>query len=118
HDALPILSQFEFFDARKFNDNSVQFVDLGDSLRTRGLEESVNAIIQRVKTVSPGFVVVDSFKVFDDLAKSRVELRRFGYDLAVHLMAWEITTFLLGEFNPRDVETNPLFSIVDGLIEI
>ena len=114
---LRYLSQFEFFDAKKVDD-SVQFVDLGDLLRTKGLEESFNAILQRIKTVRPGVVVIDSFKVFDDLAKSRVELRRFSYDLAVHLMAWEITTFLLGEFNPRDIDTNPLFSIVDGLIEV
>ncbi|HET6628648.1 MAG TPA: ATPase domain-containing protein [Woeseiaceae bacterium] len=114
---LRYLSQFAYFDASKI-DNGVQFVDLGNMLRTKGLEESFKAIVERVKAVRPGIVVVDSFKVFDDLAKSQVELRRFGYDLAVHLMAWETTTFLLGEFHPRDIETNPLFSIVDGLIEI
>ncbi len=31
-------------------------------------------------------------------------------------MAWEITTFLLGEYEERDIHTSPLFSIVDGLI--
>ena len=31
-------------------------------------------------------------------------------------MAWETTALLLGEYGPDDYETNPLFSIVDGLI--
>jgi circadian clock protein KaiC len=59
--------------------------------------------------------VIDSFKVFDDLAKSRHELRTSCYDIAVTLMAWEATTFLIGEFAPSEYQTNPLFSIVDGL---
>src|SRR5690606_23665456 len=102
---LRYLRQFEFFDAKKFDD-SVQFVDLGDLLRTKGLEESFNAILQRIKTVRPGVVVVDSFKVFDDLAKSRVALRTLSYDPAVHLMASETTTSLPGDFNPRAIATN------------
>ena len=61
-------------------------------------------------------MVIDSFKVFDDIAASHRELRRFSYEIAVQLMAWETTTLLLGEYSASDVETNPLFSIVDGLV--
>jgi circadian clock protein KaiC len=61
-------------------------------------------------------VVVDSFKAFDDLAKSREEMRKFGYEIAVNLMAWETTALLLGEYGPADYESNPAFSIVDGLL--
>lgn len=114
---LRYLGQFGFFDPKKF-DNGVQFIDLGDMLRTQGLEAAFGAIMERVREVRPAIVVVDSFKVFDDLAKSHEELRKFGYELAVHLMAWEITTFLLGEFHRHDIETNPLFSIVDGLVMV
>jgi circadian clock protein KaiC len=32
------------------------------------------------------------------------------------LIAWECTTILLGEFGPRDIESNPLFSVIDSLI--
>jgi circadian clock protein KaiC len=59
--------------------------------------------------------VIDSFKVFDDLARSREELRKFGYEVAINLMAWEATALLLGEYSPLDFQTNPLFSIVDGM---
>ena len=56
--------------------------------------------MQHVKQVKPAIVVIDSFKVFDDLATSREELRKFGYEIAVNLMAWETTALLLGEYGP------------------
>jgi circadian clock protein KaiC len=114
---LRYLSQFSFFDASKL-DVAVQYVDLGGVLRSKGLEEASTLIMDHVKRIKPAIVVIDSFKVFDELAKSREELRRFGYELAVHLMAWEATTFLLGEYSAQDVSTNPLFSIIDGLIMV
>jgi circadian clock protein KaiC len=112
---LRYLQQFSFFDTKKFN-AAVQFVDLGLMLRTTGLEAASALIMQELKKVKPAIVVIDSFKVFDDLAKSKEELRKFGYEIAVNLMAWETTALLLGEYGPADYDTNPLFSIVDGLM--
>ncbi|MGH7293662.1 MAG: RAD55 family ATPase, partial [Polyangiaceae bacterium] len=34
------------------------------------------------------------------------------------LMAWECTSFLIGEYGQVEFETNPLFSIVDGLVTL
>jgi circadian clock protein KaiC len=113
---LRYLSQFSFFDAEKLDQGGIQFVDLGVILRKEGLEQASSLIMEQVKKVKPALVVIDSFKAFDDLSKSREELRKFGYELAVNLMAWETTTFLLGEYGPHDFQTNPLFSIVDALV--
>lgn len=113
---LRYLSQLSFFDARKLDAGGIQFIDLGVILRTQGLEEASKLIMEHVKKVKPAIVIIDSFKVFDDLAKSKEELRKFGYELAVSLMAWEATTLLLGEYGPNDINTNPLFSIIDGLL--
>jgi len=115
---LRYLKKFSFFDAKKLEDGSVQFVDLGEILRAEGLEEAIKLLMTHVKRVKPSMVVIDSFKVFEDLAKSRDELRKFSYEVAINLMAWECTTFLLGEFSPADLGTNPLFSIVDGIISL
>src|SRR5207253_3732535 len=112
---LRYLTQFQFFDAGKI-EASIQFVDLGVILRVEGLAHASSLIMEHVKKVKPGIVVVDSFKAFDDLAESHEELRKFGYELAVNLMAWETTALLLGEYGSRDLETNPLFSVVDGLL--
>jgi circadian clock protein KaiC len=114
---LRYLSQFSYFDAEVL-EQSIHFVDLGIILRDKGLQEAQAAIVQHVKRIKPAIVVIDSFKVFDDLAKSREDLRKFGYEVAVNLMAWETTAFLLGEYGTEDIATNPVFSIVDGLVTL
>lgn len=115
---LKYLRQFKFYDPAKIADGSVEFVDLAGILKINGVQEGINLIMDHVKRVQPAFVVIDSFKVFEELANSREELRKFSYEVAVNLMAWECTTLLLGEFNKEDLETNPLVSIVDGLIRL
>src|SRR5688572_8137814 len=114
---LRYLSQFNYFDPKKL-EHDVQFVDLGAVLRSEGFEPAHALIKQHLKKVKPAMVVIDSFKVFDDMAKSREELRKFGYEIAVNLMAWETTGFLLGEYGPEEIVNNPLFSIVDGLVTV
>jgi circadian clock protein KaiC len=112
---LRYLKQFSFFDQRKL-DAGIQFVDLGVIVRTDGLEQTSALMMEHLKKVKPGIVVIDSFKTFDDLAKSKEELRKFSYEIGVNLMAWETTSLLLGEYGPGEYQTNPLFSIIDGLI--
>jgi circadian clock protein KaiC len=108
------MSQFGFFDRGKLAD-AVEFVDLGIMLRVQGVDEVTQLVMAHLKRVKPAIVVIDSFKVFEDLTGSKEELRKFTYELAVNLMAWETTTFLIGEYGASDIQTNPLFSIVDGL---
>jgi circadian clock protein KaiC len=115
---LKFMSQFNFYDPRKLEDGSVEFVDLGGIVRTKGLQEGVDMLMKHVRRVKPAFVVIDSFKVFEDLAHTREELRKFSYEVAVNLMAWECTALLLGEFNTSEMESNPVFSIVDGLVRL
>jgi circadian clock protein KaiC len=114
---LRYITQFSYFDPKKM-ETGVQFVDLGAVLRTKGLEQTQTVLMEHLKKVKPAIVVIDSFKVFDDLAKSPEELRKFGYEVAVRLMAWETTAFLLGEYGLNEIATNPLFSITDGLITL
>lgn len=115
---LRYLKSFGHFNQNKIDDESIQFVDLGEILRSDGLQEAVKLLMSHVKRIKPSIVIIDSFKVFEDLARSQEELRKFSYEVAINLMAWECTTLLLGEFSVSDLETNPLFSIVDGIISL
>lgn len=115
---LKYLKQFSYMKPELLENESIQFVDLGDIMRNQGLEQAITILMEHVKRVNPAFVIIDSFKVFEDLARTKEELRKFSYEVAINLMAWECTTLLLGEFNKKDIETNPLFSIADGLIKL
>jgi circadian clock protein KaiC len=113
--SLRYMSQFAFFDRTRLT-SGIEFVDLGLIVRNQGVDEVSRLIMDHLKRVKPTIVVIDSFKVFEDLTTSREELRKFTYELAVNLMAWEATTFLIGEYGAREIQNNPLFSIVDGLV--
>jgi circadian clock protein KaiC len=115
---LRYLKQFSFYDPKKLEDGSINFIDLGDILRAKGLEQAIALLMEHIKKIRPAFVVIDSFKVFEDLANNREDLRKFSYEVAVNLMAWECTSFFLGEFSAEDIATNPLFSIIDGIITL
>jgi circadian clock protein KaiC len=111
------LRRFSFFDPGTL-DLDFQFVDLGLLVRERGLDRTLALIVERLKAVRPAVVVIDSFKSFDDMAASTEDLRKFGYEVAVQMMAWEASAFLLGEYGPDEYLTNPLFSVADGLITL
>ncbi len=112
---LLYLQQFKYFDAEKLKD-SVKFIDLGVLLKTKGLDASLTLIMEHVKKETPFLTVIDSFRAFDDLAGSKEDLRKFTYNLLINLIAWESTALLLGEFGMDEIKTNPLFSIVDGIL--
>lgn len=114
---LQHLAQFSFADAKRIG-RDVHFVDLGVILRSHGLAAAAALIVEHLKKFKPGFVVIDSFKVFDDLSQSKEELRKFGYEVAISLLAWEVTGLLLGEYGSADLDNNPVFSIVDGIIHL
>lgn len=114
---LRYMGQFSFFDREKIG-TAIHLVDLGELMRSNGVEAAAAALIDHVKRLNPGIVVVDSFKSFDDLNASGDRMRKFGYQVAVQLMAWETTALLLGEYAPGDYKTKPFFSIADGLISL
>lgn len=113
---LRYVKQFTHFDSQKLENESIKFIDLGEILRSNGLEKAVELLMGHIRKEKPAFVVIDSFKVFEDLAQNREQLRKFSYEVAINLTAWECTCFFLGEFSEKDIESNPLFSIIDGII--
>jgi circadian clock protein KaiC len=106
--------QFSYFDLDRLNEN-IFFVDIGQVLRDGGLDEALRIINQHVEEQGASFIAIDSFKAIHDLAGSRAEVRRFGYDLAVSLAAWTCTSFLVGEYNHKEILSEPIFAVADGI---
>jgi circadian clock protein KaiC len=111
--------QFTFFDMARVNE-SVRYVNLSQDMVEGTLEKLLGRIVQEVEAASPGVVIVDSFRTVSQAAErpqnGGLDLQHFVQQLAVRLTGWEATTFLVGEYQPSEVEQNPVFTVADGLL--
>ncbi len=111
--------QFTFFDLKRV-DESVRFVNLSQDLFTGTLDKMLARIIQEVEATSPGIVIVDSFRTVSQANERAqngdLDMQHFVHQLAVRLTGWQATTFLVGEYQPSEVESDPVFTVADGLL--
>src|SRR6185295_13916929 len=112
--------QFSFFDPTKVN-GIIRFASLSGELE-QGLRAVLESIVRQVEALTPGFVVVDSFRsvmrVNGQAPDRALELQDFIQRLALHLTAWEATTFLIGEFAEPEAQDHPVFTVADSLIAL
>jgi circadian clock protein KaiC len=109
--------QYSFFDETKIS-RSVRFAHFGGELLEHGIEAVLQAILREVEQTNPKLVFVDSFRsvVNRSLQTGELELQSFVQRLSLHLTSWEATTFLIGEYEERETECNPIFTVADGII--
>ena len=107
--------QFPFFDAAKVND-TVRFIHLGKELVEGGLSKVLERINQEVEALSPAIVVVDSFRSLVRSEGDDTGLQRFVQLLAINLSSYEATTFLVGEYLEHETNSNPIFTVADGIL--
>ncbi len=112
--------QYSFFDHTKLN-KAVRFVNLSELVLKEDLGAVLAEIVKQVEAVSPGVVVVDSFRTVVRKAQAErngggeVELQGFVQRLALHLTSWQATTFLIGEYAESEIRDNAVFTVADGL---
>jgi circadian clock protein KaiC len=110
--------QFAFFDADKI-DGSIRFIHLGQELVAGGLTKVLDRIVREVQEASPRLVFVDSFRSIASETAARaaneMELQHFVQSLALHLTSCEATSFLIGEYLEPEAESNPIFTVADGI---
>ncbi len=116
---LRFQQQYSFFDPSKVGGGGgITFLHLGDVLLKHGLEGVLARIIAEVEASNPTFVIVDSFRsaAHKSHEPGEMAIQNFVQQLALHLTSWEATTFLIGEFERGEAESNPLFTVADGVI--
>lgn len=106
--------QFDFFDPEKVGE-IIHFVNLAHEVQEQNLDVVLKRIVEEVERISPGIVVVDSFR---SIVRSGADsdLPAFVQRLSLHLATWEATTFLVGEYDDEDLRSNPVFTVADGII--
>ncbi len=108
------LGEFRFFDDRFLGEKLI-YGDLGTVLRNSGPEHAIGYITDLLKQHRPDIVVIDSIKVIRDLFFDEKGFRTFLFDLAATLSVWEVTAFLVGEYEEREVSLLSEFAIADGI---
>jgi circadian clock protein KaiC len=110
--------QMSFFDPAKMGD-SIQLVDLTETVLERGLGDALERIVQQVEATNPSLVIVDSFQAAVRASrtseKGSIDLLLFTQRLAVHLTIWQATTFLIGEYLDEGWQNNPVLTVADGI---
>jgi circadian clock protein KaiC len=110
--------QYSFFDPAKVN-GVIRFSSLSGEVQL-GLPAVLESLVRQVEAFTPGFVVVDSFRsvlrVENGAQPGALDVQDFVQRLAVHLTAWEATTFLVGEFPGPESGDHPVFTVADSLI--
>jgi circadian clock protein KaiC len=111
--------QYSFFDPKKVGE-SIRFVNLSDEVIERGLKGVLERIVREVEESGAGMVVVDSFRSLVGAAgagvATHVELHAFVQRLALHLTTWQVTSFLVGEYEDGDQSGNVVFTIADTIL--
>ncbi len=117
HKVVSYVQRFDFFNPGRIGDD-IQYEDLGAALSERGPIALSDWLSHAIKTRSPKVVVIDSFRAIHDLAISADETRRFISNIAGLLSAYDVTTFLLGEYTQDDIRTFPEFAVADAIVEL
>ena len=112
--------QFKYFDLDKIDD-SIRFVDLSDDIATGSFDRLLERITQEIRISTPALVFVDSFRsVMYEMHKGPagdIIAQQFLSRLGIFLSGWQATTFLIGEYTPKN-DPHPVFTIADGLLSL
>jgi circadian clock protein KaiC len=111
--------QFTFFDMKKVN-KSIHFINLSQEAMEKDLGKVLESIVGHVERLSPAIVAVDSFRTLvratNEPEPGKMHLSEFVQRLAMHLTTWQVTSFLIGEYEEQEMRENPVFTMADGIV--
>jgi circadian clock protein KaiC len=105
----------DFFD-RSAIGTSVLYESLASQLVGDGLAGVSERLLELVRDVRPGIVVIDSFKAFGPYAKDPLEFRSFVAELAGRLSPLPINTFWVGEYGLAELPDLPEAAVADAIL--
>jgi circadian clock protein KaiC len=111
--------QFTFFDKEQVN-KAIHFINLSEQAMEADLTKVLESIVDHVQKLNPAIVVVDSFRTLVratvEVKPGKMQLPEFVQRLAMHLTSWQVTSFLIGEYEEPEMRQNPVFTMADGIV--
>ncbi len=114
---LRYLQRFDFYDESKLLE-SIIYDDVGEELLRDGPGYILDHVRELVRTRSPRILVIDSFKALHDLGRPNEGMRELVYGLGSLLSAYDVTTFLVGEYASDAMSFFPEFAVADGVVQL
>jgi circadian clock protein KaiC len=115
--AVSYVQRFDFFDEDRLG-TDIQYHDIAPVLVSDGPGALIPWLTEAIKESHPRIIVIDSFRAIHDLAHSPKQMRRLVSELAGLLSAYEVTTFLLGEYTTADIDRYAEFAVGDAIVEL
>ena len=111
--------EFAFFDSALVG-TAIHYVNLSEEALEVDLRLVLERMVAEVERVKPRLVVVDSFRTFlgrsvEATKGDTLSIDQFIERLALHLTTWEVTSFLIGEYDERE-QRSPVFTVADGVL--
>lgn len=103
--------------------SAVRFINLSAEVLAQDLDKVLERIVTEVERYRPMIVVVDSFRTINAAVQAphsadyerAMGLEHFIQSLALHLTTWEVTSFLIGEYDEHEAR-GPVFTVADGVL--
>lgn len=111
------LQEFEFFSDDFLGDKFI-YGDLGAILCKQGTDKVLGYLTEMIKRHQPNILVIDSFKTIRDIFPDEKTFKAFVFDLAAALSIWEVTVFLVGEYEEKELTLLSEFAIADGIFHL
>ena len=114
--------RFSFFKPELVG-SAVKFINLSAEVMGLDLDKVLERIVAQVERYQPKIIVLDSFRTINVAARlahspdyeHAMGLERFIQNLALQLTTWQVTSFLLGEYNEQEARS-PVFTVADGIL--
>ena len=110
--------EFRFFDREAIRDGRVVYQDIGRVLGQQGLDEVLTSIDQYLKSLQPGIIVIDSFRIFHFFAADVPRFRQFLYELTLRLTASATTSIWNAPYTRGQALEAAEFAVADGIIAL
>ncbi|HEX5690909.1 MAG TPA: ATPase domain-containing protein, partial [Roseiflexaceae bacterium] len=108
---------FDFYTPDIIGDH-IQIYNITSQVRDKGLQETLDFIVDTVRGENANLVVVDSFRGLKHVLDVSVRDRGAIFDMAARLSIIGCTALLVGEYTPHETQTDPEFAIADGIINL
>jgi circadian clock protein KaiC len=111
------IESFAFYNQGVIGDQ-LQLYNITSQIRNKGLQETLDFIVDTVRSERADMVVVDSFRGLKHVLDVSVRDRGAIFDMAARFSILGCTSLLVGEYTPHETQTDPEFAIADGIISL